>query len=159
MSGNRCRLRALQFSVSHILWSCVLHVHVVWDSVLVVMSSSLPAVVRLTTGHVTRVMEKTKDLNRLCDLLKIPKGKSGSAASAAEHYVHHSTQSRRVRWMIHCLDHFMEEPGLADSVMECAELPAGVCVSSDDMYMYMYVDCSLEKKLHVHTFTSGSPKS
>ena len=97
------------------------------------MSSSLPTVVPLTTGHVTRVMEKTKNLNVLCSYLNIPYDKRGSAASAAEHYVHHSTRSNKVRWMIHWLD-VMEEPGLADSVMECAEPPAGVYVSSDDMY-------------------------
>ena len=127
--GNRCRLRALQFSVSHILMycSCILHVHVVWGSVLVVMSSSLPTVVPLTTGHVTRVMEKTKDFNELCYLLDIPKDKCGSAASAADYYVHHSTRSRRVRLMIYTLDYYMAEPGPADSVMECAEPPAGVC--------------------------------
>ena len=126
--------------------------HVEWGSVLVVMSSSLPTVVPLTTGHVTRVMEKTKDFNYLCELLDIPKDKRGSAASAAEYYVHHSTQPRRVRYMIYILDELMKEPGLADSVMECAEPPAGVCVSSDDMYMYIYVvDCISEKELHVHT--------
>ena len=114
------------------------------------MSSSLPSVVPLTTGHVTRVMEKTKHLNQLCINLSIPKDKRGSAASAAEHYVHHSKRSNKVRRMIYCLD-YREELGLADSVMECAELPAGVCVSSDDMYMYMYVvDCISEKELHVH---------
>ena len=119
------------------------------------MSSSLPTVVPLTTGHVTRVMEKTKDLNYLCINLGIPEDKRGSAASAAEHYIHHSTQSRRVKFMIFCLD-LMEEPGLADSVMECAEPPAGVCLSSDDMYMYMYVvDCISEKELHVHTCRSS----
>ena len=32
--------------------------HVEWGSVLVVMSSSLPTVVPLTTGHVTRVMDE-----------------------------------------------------------------------------------------------------
>ena len=113
------------------------------------MSSSLPTVVPLTTGHVTRVMEKTTDLNELCMYLNIPKGKRGSAASAAEHYVHHSTLSNKVRWMIYCLDYYMKEPGLADSVMECAEPPAGVCVASDDMYMYMYViDCISEKEFH-----------
>ena len=100
------------------------------------MSSSLPTVVPLTTGHVTRVMEKTKYLNDLCSHLNIPEDKSGSAASAAEHYVHHNTRSNKVRVMIFWLD-YMEEPGLADSVMECAEPPAGVCVSSDDMYTCM----------------------
>ena len=150
--GNKCRLRALQFSVSHILWCGVLHVHVVRGSVLVVMSSSLPTVVPLTTGHVRRVMEKIKDFNELCYLLNIPEDKRGSAACAAEHYVHHSTQPRRVRWMIYTLDYYMGEPGLADSVIECAETPAGVCVSSDGMYMYMYVvDCISEKELHVYT--------
>ena len=120
------------------------------------MSSSLPTVVPLTTGHVTRVMEKTRSLNRLCDYLQIPEDKSGSAASAAEHYVHHNTLFIKVRYMIFCLDHSMEEPGLADSVMECAEPPAGVCVASDDMYMYMYVvDCISEKELHVHTCRSS----
>ena len=121
------------------------------------MSSSLPTVVPLTTGHVTRVMEKTKDLNHLYALLNIPIDKRGSAASAAEHYVHHSTRSNKVRWMIYYLDyHGMEEPGLADSAMECAEPPAGVCVSSDDMYMYMYVvDCISEKELHVHACRSS----
>ena len=98
------------------------------------MSSSLPTVVPLTTGHVTRVMEKTRSLNDLCDYLNIPLGKRGSAASAAEYYVHCNTLPSKVREMIYYLDHSMGEPGLADSVMECAEPPAGVCVSSDDMY-------------------------
>ena len=120
------------------------------------MSSPLPTVVPLTTGHVTRVMEKTKNLNKLCLHLDIPQDKWGSAASAAEYYIHHNTQPRRVREMIFILDYGMEEPGLADSVMECAEPPAGVCVSSDDMYMYMYVvDCISEKELHVHTCRSS----
>ena len=120
------------------------------------MSSSLPTVVPLTTGHVTRVMEKTKNLKLLCEYLRIPDDKSGSSASAAEHYVHHSTWPRKVRKMIYYLDLYMEEPGLADSVMECAEPPPGVCVSSDDMYMYMYVvDCISENELHVHTCTSS----
>ena len=123
------------------------------------MSSSLPTVVPLTTGHVTRVMEKTKNFNELCSHLSIPEDKRGSAASAAEHYVHHSTLwPNKVRWMIYWLDYNMKEPGLADSVMECAEPPAGVCVSSDDMYMYMYmyvVDCISEKELHVHTCRSS----
>ena len=91
------------------------------------MSSSLPTVVPLTTGHVTRVMEKTKNLNELCSFLSIPVDKRGSAASAAEHYVHHDTRPNKVRRMINYLDYFMEEPGLVDSVMECAEPPAGVC--------------------------------
>ena len=132
--------------------------HVVWGCVLVVMSSSLPTVVPLTTGHVTHVMEKTKDFNQLCEYLGIPEDKIGSAASAAEYYVHHSTDTwtNKVRRMIYCLDYRMEEPGLADSVMECAEPPAGACVSSDDMYMYMYVvDCISEKELHVHTCRSS----
>ena len=112
------------------------------------MSSSLPTVVPLTTGHVTRVMEKTKDFNKLCNYLPIPEDKRGSAASAAEYYVHHNTWSNKVRVMIYYLDYHMEEPGLADSLMECAEPPAGVCVSSDDMlliafqrrnYMYTHV--------------------
>ena len=101
------------------------------------MSSSLPTVVPLTTDHVTRVMEKTKDFNKLCSYLDIPEDKSGSAASAAEHYVHHDTRSDKVRMMIYRLDYHMDEPGLADSVMECAEPPAGLCVSSDGMYMYI----------------------
>ena len=103
------------------------------------MSSSLPTVVPLTIGHVTRVMEMTKNFIKLCSSLDIPEDKWGSAASAAEYYVHHSTRSNKVRMMIFCLDHVMEEPGLADSVMECAEPPAGVCVLSDDMYMCKYV--------------------
>ena len=127
--------------------------HVVWGSVLVMMSSSLPTVVPLTTGHVTRVMEKTKNLNMLCSHLIIPEDKRGSAASAAEYYVHHyGTRYNKVRMMIYYLDYDMEEPGLADSVMECAEPPAGVCVSSDDMYV---VDCISEKELHVHTCRSS----
>ena len=122
------------------------------------MSSSLPTVVPLTTGHVTRVMEKTKNFNELCNRLNIPYDKRGSAASAAEHYVHHSTWLNKVRMMIFYLDYYMKEPGLADSVMECAEPPAGVCVSSDDMYMYMYiVDCISEKELHVHVYIHVGP--
>ena len=66
----------------------------------------------------------------LCSHLGIPENiwSNASAASAAEYYVHHIRRPRRVRKMIYILDNLMEETGLADSVMECAEPPAGVCV-------------------------------
>ena len=99
--------------------------------VLVMMSSSLPTALPLTKGHVQNVFEKTKNLDILCIHLNIPLDESRTVSSAVQYYSQ-STDPRRARKMVYRLD-WNGDTALADTVMECAEPPTGVCV-------------------HVHTF-------
>ena len=94
------------------------------------MSSSLPTALPLTKGHVQNVFEKTKNLHDLFIDLNIPRDKK-TVSSAVEYYSQR-TDLRRARKMVFCLD-CNGDTALADTVMECAEPPAGVYV-------------------HVHTF-------
>ena len=94
--------------------------------VLVMMSSSLPTALPLTKGHVQNVFEKTKNLSNLCGFLNIPLDK-WTVSSAVEYYSQR-TDPRRARKMIFWLDWY-GDTALADTVMECAEPPAGVCVT------------------------------
>ena len=104
---------------------------IICSCVLVMMSSSLPTALPLTKGHVQNVFEKTKHLRGLCILLNIP-GDDKRTVSSAVQYCSQSTDPRRARKMVYRLDWY-GDTALADTVMECAEPPAGVCV-------------------HVHTF-------
>ena len=97
--------------------------------VLVMMSSSLPSALPLTKGHLQNVFEKTKNLNVLCNGLNtgvvvIP---SIMSVSSAVRYYSQDKGPRRARKMVYCLD-MNGDTALADTVMECAEPPAGVCV-------------------------------
>ena len=103
---------------------------IICSCVLVMMSSSLPTALPLTNGHVQNVFEKTKYLRGLCIHLHIPRDKR--TVSSAVQYYSQSTDPRRARKMVYYLDD-NGDTALADTVMECAEPPAGVCV-------------------HVHTF-------
>ena len=94
------------------------------------MSSSLPTALPLTPEKARYVFENTSNLEFLCDYLNIPDDKSNKAASASEHFIQ-STQPMKVRRMIWYLDYFIGDTALADTVMECAEPPAG-------MYMFMW---------------------
>ena len=107
--------------------------------VLVMMSSSLPTALPLTKGHVQNVFEKTKNLGDICDDLDIPLDKR-TVSSAVEYYSQR-TDPRRARKMVFCLD-WNGDTALADTVMECAEPPAGVCVHVHTFGMRPYV--------HVH---------
>ena len=69
------------------------------------------------------------NLGVLCIRLNIPDDKRNNAASASEHFIQ-STEPMKVRKMIFCLD-LNGDTALADTVMECAEPPAG-------MYMFMW---------------------
>ena len=102
--------------------------------VLVVMSSSLLTALPLSEGHLKNVFENTSDLSRLCSGLNIP-GDKRTAAGAVEYY-RRSTQPRKGRRMVRCLD-VNGDTALADSVMECAEPPVGMCI-----FMFMYVAAS-----------------
>ena len=90
--------------------------------VLVMMSSSLLTALPLSEGHLKNVFQNTSDLGRLCSWLNIPDDKR-TAAGAVEYY-RRSTQPRKGRKMVFWLDH-IGDTALADSVMECAEPPAG----------------------------------
>ena len=69
------------------------------------------------------MFENTSDLNDLCSSLLIPDDKA-DVDSAVEYYIQ-STSQRKMRMMIWVLD-YMGDTGLADSLMEYAEPPAGM---------------------------------
>ena len=89
------------------------------------MSSSLLTAVPLSEGHLKNVFENTRDLRGLCRWLNIPDDKR-TAAGAVEYY-RQSTEPRKGRRMVWELDE-IGDTALADSVMECAEPPAGMCI-------------------------------
>ena len=97
--------------------------------VVVMMSSSLPTALPLTPEKARYVFKNTRNLGRLCGELNIPYDKRNNAASASEHFIQ-STEAMKVRKMIWYLD-WNGDTALADTVMECAEPPAG-------MYMFMW---------------------
>ena len=99
--------------------------------VLVMMSSSLLTALPLSEGHLKNVFENTSNLRGLCGGLLIPDDKR-TAAGAVE-YCRQSTQPRKGREMVFRLD-MNGDTALADSVMECAEPPAGMCI-----FMFMYI--------------------
>ena len=98
--------------------------------VLVMMSSSLLTALPLSEGHLKNVFENTSHLSYLCSGLNIPSKRT--AAGAVEYY-RRSTQPRKGRKMVYWLD-IIGDTALADSVMECAEPPAGMCI-----FMFMYI--------------------
>ena len=102
----------------------VIHVH--WC----MMSSCMYL---LTAPHLSRerlrnVFMNTSDLSRLCICLSIPDDKWNDAITAADH-CYQSTLPRKVRRLIYWLDD-IRDTALADSVMDCAEPPAGMYVHS-----------------------------
>ena len=97
----------------------------VYVCVVVMMSLSLPTALPLTPEKTRYVFENTSDLGYLCRLLNIPNDKR-NAASVSEHFLQ-STESMKVRKMIRYLD-VNGDTALADTVMECAEPPAGMCM-------------------------------
>ena len=97
--------------------------------VVVMMSSSLPTALALTPEKARYVFMNTSNLWGVCIRLNIPDDKWNNAASASEHFMQ-SKQPMKVRKMIFCLD-LNGDTALADTVMECAEPPAG-------MYMFMW---------------------
>ena len=97
--------------------------------VVVMMSSSLPTALPLTPEKARHVFLNTSNPGCLCFNLNIPDDKSNNAASASEHFIQ-STEPMKARNVIYSLDH-IGDTALADTVMECAEPPAG-------MYMFMW---------------------
>ena len=93
------------------------------------MSSSLPTALPLTPEKSRNLFENTSNLGDLCLYLNIPVDKWNNAASASEHFIQ-STEPMKGRKMVFYLDGY-GDPALADTVMECAEPPAG-------MYMFMW---------------------
>ena len=92
------------------------------------MSSSLPTALPLTPEKARYVFENTSKLGHLCNLLNIPYYKWTNAASANEHF-NQSTEPMKARKMVYWLDD-IGDTALADTVMECAEPPAGTCICS-----------------------------
>ena len=111
---------------------CGLHCSCVCVCVVVMMSSSLPTALPLTPEKARYVFENTSDLERLCRNLNIPGDKWNNAASASGHFIQ-STEPMKGRSIVWNLDYNIGDAALADTVIECAEPPAGTC-----MYMYIY---------------------
>ena len=97
--------------------------------VVVMMSSSLPTALPLTPEKARYLFQKTSNLGFLFSRLNLPDDKRNNAASASEHFIQ-STEPMKVRKMVFWLD-VNGDTALADTVMECAEPPAG-------MYMFMW---------------------
>ena len=98
----------------------------------------------LTAPHLSRerlrnVFMNTSHLSHLCF---IPRDKRNDAITATDHY-YQSTQPRKVRELIYWLD-VIGDTALADSVMDCAEPPAGMYVHSVHV-AYEYGDCWYNK--------------
>ena len=95
----------------------------------------------ITAPHLSRerlrnVFMNTSDLRSLCFFLS--DDKRNDAITAADHY-YQSTLPRKVRELIYWLDD-IGDTALADSVMDCAEPPAGMYVHSVCV-AYEYGDC------------------
>ena len=101
----------------------------VYVCVVVMMSSSLSTALPLTPEKARYVFENTSNMGDVCSFLNIPDDKRNNAASASEHFIQ-STEPMKVRKMVFWLD-FIGDTALADTVMECAEPPAGI-------YMFMW---------------------
>ena len=87
----------------------------------------------ITAPHLSRdrlrnVFMNTSDLSLFCGYLDIPDDRRNDAITAADHY-YQSTEPRKVRRLISWLDMF-GDTALAESVMDCAEPPAGMYVHS-----------------------------
>lgn len=80
----------------------------------------------LSPDRLRNVFEKSKDLWTLCVRLKIPDDKRNDAESATQYYSQ-SKALRKARKMIFWLDK-IGETDLAETVMECAEPPVGMCI-------------------------------
>ena len=94
--------------------------------VVVMMSSSLPTALTLTPEKARYVFENTSDLGFLCSGLNIPRDKRNNATCASDHFIQ-STVPMKGRNMVFWLD-YIGGTALADTVMECAERPAGMYI-------------------------------
>ena len=104
------------------------------------MSSSLFTAIPLSESHLKNVFENTSNLSRLCRTLNIPDDKS-TTAGAVEYY-RRSADPRKMRKMVWCLD-FIIDTALADSVMERAEPPAGMCI-------LLHLVCDVHRRCSPH---------
>ena len=95
---------------------------------LVMMSSSLLTAHHLSKDRLRNVFMNTSHLSNLCIDLSIPDDIKRDVVNVTEYY-HKSTQPRKVRKLIFYLD-WNGDTALADSVMDCAEPPAGMYIQS-----------------------------
>lgn len=86
---------------------------------------SLHTALLLTHDKARNVFENCSDLFRLCIGLNIPDDKRKNALIATEFFMQ-SKERMKVRRMIFYLD-YNGDTALADTVMEYAEPPAGIC--------------------------------
>ena len=104
--------------------------------VLSMTSLSLLTEHPLSEDRLKNIFENTRNLYRLCVYLNIPDDKR-TVAGAVESYSM-SGDPMKGRKMIFWLDE-IGDTSLADSVMDCAEPPAGMCMYT---WMYMYIQCA-----------------
>ena len=98
-------------------------------SAVVIISSSPLTALPIIPEAARNIFENTRFLWGLCNFLNVPHDKRDNAARASEHFIQ-SIEPMKVRRMIWCLD-WNGDTALADTVMECAEPPAG-------MYIFMW---------------------
>ena len=91
------------------------------DDAIVSLLTALPP----SKATLKNVFENTRNLDYLCDRLNIPDHKR-DVDSAVEYFAQ-ETDQMKMRKMIFWLDR-MGDTALADSVMECAEPPAGMAI-------------------------------
>ena len=87
---------------------------------------SLLTALHLSKDRLRNVFMNTSDLSDLCSDLSIPYDIKIDVVNVTEYY-HKSTQPRKVRNLISKLDD-IGDTALADSVMDCAEPPAGMYI-------------------------------
>ena len=87
---------------------------------------SLLTALHLSKDRLRNVFMNTSDLSHLCGNLSIPRDIKRDVVNVTEYY-HKSTHPRKVRELIFYLD-FNGDTALADSVMDCAEPPAGMYI-------------------------------
>ena len=80
----------------------------------------------LSKDRLRNVFMNTRNLSHLCFDLSIPRDIKRDVVNVTEYY-HKSTQPRKVRKLIFNLD-INVDTALADSVMDCAEPPAGMYI-------------------------------
>ena len=93
------------------------------DNLVMMFYLSLLTVCPPSKAALRHVFENTSYLSGLCNCLSIPRDKA-DVDSAVEYYIQ-STHPMKMREMIWWLDS-MGDTGLADSLMEYAEPPAGM---------------------------------
>ena len=103
----------------------------------------------LSEDRLKNIFENTRNINDLCIGFSIPVDKR-NVAGAVESYSM-SGDPMKGRKMIYSLD-WNGDTSLADSVIECAEPPAGIYIYTY-MYMYVYAHTCTYAHMCIHACT------